>query len=106
MTISFALEAEENGKAYFRSPLANSTETAPAPEQVRLLIAPATACLPAASLHTFSRAVKAAEHQLTTDFCRNSSGLKLAVSIVVFRSMPHFVLVSATREANSASWSA
>jgi len=45
-------------------------------------------------------------HQLTTDFCRNSSGLKLGVSIVVFRSMPHFVLVSATRVANSASCSA
>src|SRR5215467_451350 len=103
MVISFSLVAEENGKAYFSSPLANSTETAGAPEQVRLLIAPATACLPMASLHTFSSAVKAAEHQLATDFCRNSSGLNVAVSIVAFSSMPHALFVSATNRDNSAS---
>ena len=50
MIRSFSLDAEENGKAYFRSPLFNSTETAGAPEQLRLLTEPATACLPIASL--------------------------------------------------------
>jgi len=72
MVISFSLVAEENGKAHLSSPLVNSTETAGAPEQVRLLMAPATAFLPISSLHTFSSAVKAAEHQLATDFCSAS----------------------------------
>src|SRR5689334_22428466 len=106
MVCSFSLEDEENGKAYFRFPSVNSTETAGAPEQVRLLIVLATACLPMASLHTFSSAVKAAEHQLATDFCRNSSGLNVAVSIVVFRSMPHALFVSAVSLDISASCSA
>src|SRR5262252_5853329 len=106
MACSVALEAEENGNAYFRSPLVNSTDTAGPPEQVRLLTPPAIACLPMASLHRFSIAVSAAEHQLTADFCRNSSGLKVATSIVAFRSMPHALSVSATSRDSSASCSA
>src|SRR3569832_2196420 len=103
MACSFAFDADVNGNAYFSSPLVNSTESADAPEQLTLLTAPATACLPMASPHTFSSAVNAAEHQLTADFCRNSSGLKLAVSIEAFRSMPHVLFVSATSLASSAS---
>src|SRR5581483_1124782 len=106
MARSFSFDADENGNAYFRSPLVNSTETAGAPEHVTLLTAPATACLPAASLHTFSSAVIAAEHQLATDFCMNSSGLNVAVSIVVFRSMPQALSVSAASLDSSASCSA
>src|ERR1700761_1647979 len=100
----FSLEADENGNAYFRFPFDSSTDTCAAPEQGRLLTDLAIASLPIAeAVQMFSIASSAAVHQLTDDFCVNSSGSNVPASMLVFRSIPHVLLVSAALPASSVS---
>src|ERR1700749_158598 len=103
----FSLDADENGNAYFRFPFDSSTDTCAAPEQVRLFTDFAMASLPIAeAVQTFSMASSAAVHQLTGDFCKNSSGSNVLASMFVFSSVPQVLSVSGALLANSPSWAA